>query len=319
MTVSPENGRAAGPETTDPLPGTSPPGGQPPATPPAGAQPGGTPPIEQSPSVDLPSGRPHGRSGDHTRLIVLTAAVIVLLLIAFLAVLVLTGGDDDTTATSQEAGAGSVVVPDLIGLPGKRALETLHSLGLSIGEPSAEPSTEVPAGNVMDQTPAAGATVAHGAAVDLVFSHGAVPFVMPDVVGQTEEDATATLEAAGLVPTSVDSYDASVAEGTVIAQGPEAGGATGTGMVVSIQVSRGASGDAGAVTVPDVVGMIVYDGAAKLEGLGLAVQPFYDTETNQPQGTILEQLPAAGSEVAAGSTVQITVSVGPQPPTETTG
>jgi hypothetical protein len=71
------------------------------------------------------------------------------------------------------------------------------------------------------------------------------------------------------------------------------------------------------VTVPDVVGQSQADGTSELEGDGfvVAVQTAYSSTV--AAGDIISQSPSAGSEVPAGSTVTITVSLGERPVTET--
>lgn len=72
-------------------------------------------------------------------------------------------------------------------------------------------------------------------------------------------------------------------------------------------------GEAVLVEVPDVVSQSQASGTSELEGEGfvVAVQTAYsDTVAS---GDIISQSPTAGSEAAEGSTVTITVSLGPEP------
>lgn len=69
------------------------------------------------------------------------------------------------------------------------------------------------------------------------------------------------------------------------------------------------------VLVPDVVGETQAAGTATLEGAGFVVAVQTAFSSTVPAGIIITQSPNGGSEVPAGSTVTITVSLGeaPQP------
>lgn len=70
------------------------------------------------------------------------------------------------------------------------------------------------------------------------------------------------------------------------------------------------------VSVPDVVGDTQADGILALEGAGFVVAVEKAYSDTVPAGEIVSQSPAAGAEVPAGSTVTITVSLGPEPQQE---
>ena len=64
------------------------------------------------------------------------------------------------------------------------------------------------------------------------------------------------------------------------------------------------------IAVPDVVGNLASDAKFKLENAGFKV--ISDTaESDQPVGTVIEQNPSAGTQVARDTTITITVSNGP--------
>jgi beta-lactam-binding protein with PASTA domain len=97
----------------------------------------------------------------------------------------------------------------------------------------------VAVGLVISQDPADGGTVDIGTDVDFVVSLGPEPVLVPDVVGETQEDAETALEADSFVPHVVEQYSESVAEGLVILQSPIAGAASTEGATVTIYVSLG--------------------------------------------------------------------------------
>ena len=69
-------------------------------------------------------------------------------------------------------GAGSVSVPNVVGQTQAAATTAITNAGLVVGTLTTQLSATVPAGNVISQSPAAGALVASGSAVALVISSG---------------------------------------------------------------------------------------------------------------------------------------------------
>src|SRR5699024_6649585 len=109
------------------------------------------------------------------------------------------------------------------------------------------------------------------------------------------------LEDAGFTVTTSQAHSGSVPEGSVISQSPASG--TGyRGDTVDLVVSQGPE----MVTVPDVFRMPEADARAELEATGFAVAVEHDR--GEPVfGLVYQQSADAGSELAKGSTVTITV------------
>ena len=89
-------------------------------------------------------------------------------------------------------------IPALVGVPVADATAQLEAMQLVAA--TAEPvfSDDIPAGNVVSITPAAATEVPRESTVTLVPSKGVDLVVMPDLTGQTLDQAGATLAAAGL-------------------------------------------------------------------------------------------------------------------------
>jgi RHS repeat-associated protein len=69
-------------------------------------------------------------------------------------------------------GPAIIIVPNVVGLAEAAAKAAITSAGLTAGNVTTANSATVPAGNVISQNPAAGASVAEGSPVDLVVSSG---------------------------------------------------------------------------------------------------------------------------------------------------
>jgi serine/threonine-protein kinase len=98
-------------------------------------------------------------------------------------------------------GSDETLAPDLVGRPLARAQRLLAEEGLLLGS-TAKVHTTLPAGEVVAQNPPAGFPVRRGSAVSLLISLGEEErfFVMPNLVGQREEEAIAILKEMGLEP-----------------------------------------------------------------------------------------------------------------------
>ena len=131
---------------------------------------------------------------------------------------------------------------------------------------------------------------------------------IPDLVGQTQADATAALEQLGLVVLITKQTSADAPEGEVIAMRPNPGGKVPTGTTIELQVSSGPN----LVTVPNVQGASVGDATAQIEVLGLLVTTVEDSSDSVAVGNVISQAPSGGVGVKTGSTVTLTISKGKQ-------
>jgi YVTN family beta-propeller protein len=138
------------------------------------------------------------------------------------------------------SGPAAVIVPQVIGLTQSGATAALTAAQLSVGTITTATSITVPAGTVIDQAPAAGESVATGTPVALVISAGPAPVTVPNVVNLTQQQATASLTASGLVVgTITTAASATVAAGSVISQAPSAGAVVSSGTAIALTVSSG--------------------------------------------------------------------------------
>ncbi len=136
-------------------------------------------------------------------------------------------------------GADLVAVPDVVGKGEAEAVAALSAAKLKLDEVKRQPSDEVEAGLVIEQTPRAGTQVSEGATVTLVVSTGPATATVPDVRGKTQEAATQALTAAGYEVDVEEQSSDSVSAGSVISQDPSAGVQAAKGSTVTIVVSTG--------------------------------------------------------------------------------
>ena len=218
-------------------------------------------------------------------------------------VLVTSGSQVNLVVSS---GPAPVNVPNVVGLSQSAAAIALQRAGLTLGTVTQETSATAPAGTVIRQNPAAGTAVLSGSAVGLVLSSGPPLVSVPNVVGQSQREAAATLAAVKLtVGQVIQQSSATVPAGIVISQRPTAGAAVPSGSAVDLVVSSGPE----QVIVPNVVGLAEQTAGGVLRRAGLTVGrvTYRYVSSSIPDRTVTSQNPTAGTSVAAGSAIDLVV------------
>ena len=136
-------------------------------------------------------------------------------------------------------------------------------------------------------------------------SEPSVGFELPNVIGLTEDQAREALSE--YVVTVTRAHDPRIPAGRIASQIPLASSDVPPGSGVVLTISDG-PGDA---IVPDgLIGLDLTDARAALAAVGLVVSQTIATSSNEPQGTVLEVTPLAGSSITAGSGVILTIANG---------
>lgn len=129
---------------------------------------------------------------------------------------------------------------------------------------------------------------------------------VPNVVGQTAEQAKAMLEDKKLRVQISQNYSSDVQEGIVISQTPEAGTNVKEDRMITIYVSKGAE----KISAPDVTGLSKDDAEAQLSKVGLRLGLVTQEFSDKPIGTVLRQNPPAGEKIDKGKSVDLVISKG---------
>lgn len=159
-------------------------------------------------------------------------------------------------------------------------------------------SSAAPVGAVAALDPAPGTVLPVGSEVRVVTSKGAPPVDVPDVRGETEQQARAELDRVGITVATVDSvFDEDVDGGRVIGTDPASGTSVTAGSTVTLRVST-------AVEVPSMLGRTVGSARSELERLGLTVVVRQVAQTDR--SLVIAQSPGQGDRVQKGSTVTLT-------------
>ena len=200
-------------------------------------------------------------------------------------------------------GVETKTVPDVVGKTKDQASAVIKGAGLTLGDVTEQYSASVDSGKVISSDPKAGKVIEHTAKISIVVSKGKEPATIPDVTGQSEDEAKKTLEDAGLKKGKISKdYSDSVAKGNVISSSPIAG-ASGyyKGDSVDLTISKGPE----KVTIPDVTGKGQDEAKKTLEEAGLKVE--VNKRLGGPFGTVRSTDPAPGSSVKPDSKVTINI------------
>lgn len=195
----------------------------------------------------------------------------------------------------------TVDVPNVVGkqvIVAKHILEDNH-LRVSVSEVS---NPDVPAGQVISQSPEANEQVKEQRTVHLVVSKGVGDITMPDITGMMLDQARTRLKSLGLVIGKITTAsDDSKEDGVILMQSPPGDSKVTKGATVDVTVNRVKSKK---VELPNLVGMTVKDAKDALTSLGLNVGAI--SGAGDDTAVITQQSPEAGSSLDANTSVALT-------------
>lgn len=212
------------------------------------------------------------------------------------------------TPGTDESG-DKITVPDIIDLTQESAKAMLDEEGLTY-EFKAKESDTVDAGKVIETEPSVGSEVEKETMITVYYS--AQERVQPfSVLGKTPEAAEQELRDKGYVPKrGSDIYSDSVAEGKVAATNPKTGESVAAGSTITYYVSKGQE----KIKVPDLLGKTKTQAKSALDKAGLKLgKTSKSYSENFAKNRVCVQSKANGLEVKKGTTVDITLSMGPEP------
>jgi serine/threonine-protein kinase len=232
--------------------------------------------------------------GAFTALLILVAGAIVLFN-------VLKNNDPQPTSFALE---------NVVGLPLDEATKKLEDAGLAVNKIE-QITPDAVEGAVVETRPPAATIVSVGQTIDVLYNPIKTPVPIPDVKGQTVEEATSTLKGAGfdVSPDTVFVLDSSLEPGRVLSTNPPFGQSAVQGTVVILTVSKAPD----QVGVPEVTGQDVNAAKALLEAEPYA---FVVTLTQEPSADVAANIvlrtdPAVNTPVAKGSNINVIYSAGP--------
>lgn len=223
---------------------------------------------------------------------------------------------------------------------GENKLETLTAVPNVVGEAEADAEQKlkdkgflvtkdyqyhdtVEAGKVISQTPEAGDQKKQGTRVTIVISEGKNTKLVPaDLIGKTEQEAIAALEALGFIANVVTQTSGDAYPEGIVFKVNGAGTEQVVGSTITVYVSNDVIPETEKIPT-NLVGKKQADVEKELKDLGFKVSVQEDTTSDEEKG-IVTKVDGAGTEKEVGSTVTIYVSAGstdttpvdPEPPVD---
>jgi serine/threonine-protein kinase len=234
-------------------------------------------------------------------------APFILSLIALLAVLAGLGYLLAKQISGNGGGGGLVAVGNYVGQTQHDAELLIENAGLKPDSTTEENDT-VPAGQVVSQDPPPGTKVDKSGTVHLKISAGKGQVKVPDVSGQSLDDAQSQLRDAGLDYNVQQETSDTVSAGKVTRTDPPGGTQAAKGAVIQLYVSLGKE----QVTIPDVSGQDQVTAANTLGSRSLTTNPVSQASDTVDAGKVIGTNPPAGTSVPKNSTVQLIISSGPE-------
>jgi beta-lactam-binding protein with PASTA domain/tRNA A-37 threonylcarbamoyl transferase component Bud32 len=227
----------------------------------------------------------------------IVATVIGLgLLVGVIVFLIASGG------TESADGPPKVEVPNVVNQTYDAAKATLEGLGFKVSRIDEVSDADI--NTVTKQRPDGGLLLAKGRTVVLTVSSAEV--TVPNVVGQTFEQASAALAKVGLTATRVDTESADKPPGTVLSTDPAAGAKVAKSTAVTVAVAAEPP-----VAVPSVAGQDQVTAQNTLQAAGFAVQVVPTPSETVAAGIAIGTDPAGGTKAPKGTTIKLQVSQGP--------
>ena len=173
-----------------------------------------------------------------------------------------------------------------------------------------EYNSTYPAGTIIRQNPKAGRTVKEGQQITLTVSLGTQYVTIPETKNMVAEDAEQTLKDMGLNVLQKPMQDSTVASGAVIYSSPSSGETVEGGSTVILYVSRAVVNSTN--LIPTLTGKTIDAARADVRGLNFSIR-VVEQPSDQPEGTVLSQSPAAGTDARISTVITLVVSTGVPP------
>ncbi len=212
-------------------------------------------------------------------------------------------------------GKGKVRVPNLINEDKEKAERLLKKIGLSLKEGEKTYSEEIEENKISSQDFKENTTVDKGTPITVNFSLGKEKGAFPQVVGVDRDEAMKLLEESRFTNIREEEIQDEGVFNSVLSVSEKPGDNVELTKEIILTICKNETaqeGDASVqIEVPDVAGKGKEDAEAALEEAGFGVQ-WAEEFSEQEEGSILEQNPAAGEKANKGSIVKVHISIGPE-------
>ena len=199
-------------------------------------------------------------------------------------------------------------VPNVVGMTLKQAEEACEEIGLVLSVAREEEALKYDKGYIFYQSTAEGAVLAEGAKLQVYVSTGLKEIEIPDVSEKSEEDAIKALVDAGFEEKNIkvkEEEHMTIKKDLATRTDPEAGEGRNYKAKITIYISTGV----GKTFMPQLVGLSKEDAEKALKDAGL-IGEAVEVNSEDEEGTVIEQEIAETTELDKGTTVKYVVSIG---------
>jgi serine/threonine-protein kinase len=210
----------------------------------------------------------------------------------------------DTVNLVVSTGAPKVVVPSVLGQSVDDATTTLEGDKYKFVVKTQQKVSGEDPGTVLEQNPKLGAEVQKGTTITLTVAKAQEKSTVPDVSGQTCDDAKKQMQQNDLVGncTEVATTDTNL-NGKVVTTTPSAGTQVDKNSSVNIQI-----GKVSQTQVPNVVNQTVANAKQILQQNGFTNIQFSDNSDQGDNAIVIQQDPGSGNQVDDPGNTQITLT-----------
>jgi eukaryotic-like serine/threonine-protein kinase len=193
-------------------------------------------------------------------------------------------------------------VPNVVGMEYRAAETELVQAGFRAERGEERFHSSAPRLVVLEQTPAPGSRELTGTMVRLVISAGQRMGTVPNVVGMTREQAEVVLSTAGHDIGETEERPSRQPRGEILETRPTAGTQAPMPSPVVLVISSGPA----LILVPDLTGRTLAEAQRLIEQIGLTVGRVH-AEGGMGPAIVVNQLPFPGTQVEAGTRIDLTV------------
>ncbi|GAA0469061.1 Stk1 family PASTA domain-containing Ser/Thr kinase [Streptomyces olivaceiscleroticus] len=211
-------------------------------------------------------------------------------------------GKGDTVTVTMCTGVEKITVPDVLGYTFDKAKSILEDKGFTDIQPTKAQSDQTP-GKVINQDPQSQTEAAKDKTITLTIAAAKPKTAVPDVTNKPFDQAQKQLTDLGFKVARTDQESDQPAD-TVLSQDPAGGSQAENGSQITLTVAKAAE----KVQVPDLSSQKLKDAKKTLTDMGLAVGNI--TGPQDDNATVVVSDPIAGTEVAKGTSVNVTTMPG---------
>lgn len=248
----------------------------------------------EEPTEEAAETKPKAKKKKRFRKTKIFIAVIIALFVAFILWVLLSGPND-------------VEIPDVVELEYDEAREILEELNVKVNKEITF-SEDIPEGHVVKTDPKAGEKVKEQTTVDVYVSNGKETITFEDYVGKNFEQMKKILEEIGFEDVKAYEKESDQAAGEILSQiqPKENEEVVPSETTVIFEISGGLKTE----SLNNLVGQTLDEAKAYADKHGLKLNVSEEHSESVDKGRIIKQSPSANTDVVAGTTVNVTVSLG---------